>query len=103
MASGAYYGFKENAASPDLLLSSAFAEQRPLVPVGEENNLLNKTLLDLFFFAMNSSCWYSHCFPRLMSNSDRWFPTGVSVPRPEGHTPQKGRSTNRQKDKDNFR
>ena len=49
MASGAYYGFKENAASPDLLLSSAFAEQRPLVPVGEENNLLNNTLWDLFF------------------------------------------------------
>ena len=37
------------AAFPDLLLSSAFAEQRPLVPVGEENNLLNNTLWDLFF------------------------------------------------------
>ena len=37
------------AASPDLLLSSAFVEQRPLVPVGEENNLLNNTLWNLFF------------------------------------------------------
>ena len=37
------------AAFPVLLLSSAFAEQRPLVPVGEENNLLNNTLWDLFF------------------------------------------------------
>ena len=31
------------------LLSSTNVEQRPLVPVGEENNLLNNTLWDLFF------------------------------------------------------
>ena len=37
------------AAFPVLLLSSAFVEQRPFVPVGEENNLLNNTLWDLFF------------------------------------------------------
>ena len=41
--------------------------------------------VDFVFLAMNSSCWYSHCFPRLMSNSDRWFPTGVSVPRERGN------------------
>jgi len=37
------------AASPVLLLSSAFAEQRPLVPIGEENKLLEFTAYHLSF------------------------------------------------------
>ena len=34
---------------PSYCFPSAFAEQRSLVPIGEENNLLNNTLWDLFF------------------------------------------------------